>query len=88
MKLIISKVIKLLQHMIMLNLIFIIVPMDIKCIINHFVIYVLNHVLIALNQGNDKCRNCNECNSSYYYFTDNERKNCYSSCKSENRVRK
>ena len=48
MKLIISKVIKLLQHMIMLNLIFIIVPMDIKCIINHF--YVLNHVLIALNQ--------------------------------------
>ena len=33
-----------------MNLIFIIVPMDIKCTINLFVINVLNHVLIVLNQ--------------------------------------
>ena len=36
-----------------LNLIFIIVVMDIKCIINHFIINALNRVLIYLiNQGN------------------------------------
>ena len=33
-----------------MNLIFIIVPMDIKCTINLFVINVLNHVLIVRNQ--------------------------------------
>ena len=40
--------------------------------------------------GNNNYHNCHECNSnnSYYYFTDNNIKNCYSSCKNANKLRK
>ena len=41
--------------------------------------------------GNNNYHNCNECNSNnyYYYFIDNKnKKNCYSSCKSEIKLKK
>ena len=40
--------------------------------------------------GNNNYHNCHECNSnnSYYYFNDNNTKNCYSSCKNANKLRK
>ena len=40
--------------------------------------------------GNDSVHNCYECNSNqpYYYITDNNMKNCFSSCKNFNKIRK
>ena len=40
--------------------------------------------------GNDSVHNCYECNNNhpYYYITDNNMKNCYSSCKDANKIRK
>ena len=40
--------------------------------------------------GNETYHNCDECSNdkSYYYFTDNNKKNCYSSCKTVNKLRK